>query len=358
MPPTSHDVARLAGVSRAAVSRTYTQGASVSEDTRKRVLRAAKTLGYRPNLFARSLKTRRSRILGLAISTLDSTFYAEFVQLFSARLALEGYRLLLFITRGSEGRDPDVEELLAYHVDALILASTTLSSRLAEECDRVGMPVVMFNNVDPAGRTTTLSCTDAEGGQLVADFLVAGGHRRFAYISGFDVDSTSSQRGRAYAARLKKHGIAPPLRAEGNFHYADASRAMRSLLSQPNVPDAVFCATDDMAVAALQVAQYEFHMRPGTDISIVGFDNVPLAAWPCFGLTTYEQPIHRLAERLLDLVKNAIERNAPAETHERIAGALVVRTSARLPAAGLVSRADGSKIWEPAPGTSRRAKRR
>ena len=345
VPPTSHDVARLAGVSRAAVSRTYTQGASVAERTRERVLKAARTLGYRPNLFARSLKTRRSRILGLAISDLDSIFYTEFVQLLSDRLAGEGYRLLLFITHGRAGRDPGIDELLTYHVDALILASSTLSSRLAEECQRASMPVVMFNNVDPEGRVATLSCADAAGGRLVADFLIAGGHRRFAYIAGYDVDSTSSERERGFTARLRECGYEAPLRAEGRYRFADASVAMRGLLSSPGAPDAVFCSNDDMALAAVQVAQFEFGLKPGVDISIVGFDNAPLTAWPCFGLTTYEQPIPRMIERLVELVKGAIEGTTPTDTHETIAGELIVRTSARLPGQGLASRADGATVW-------------
>ena len=348
VPPTSHDVARLAGVSRAAVSRTYTQGASVAERTRARVLKAARTLGYRPNLFARSLKTRRSRILGLAISDLDSMLYTEFVQLLSDRLAGEGYRLLLFITHGRAGRDPGIDELLAYHVDALILASSTLSSRLAEECHRASMPVVMFNNVDPGGRVATLSCANSVGARLIADFLMAGGHRRFAYIAGYDVDSTSSEREQAFTARLRECGHEAPLRTEGRFRYADACVAMRGLLSAPGAPDAVFCGNDDMALAALQVAQFEYGLKPGVDISIVGFDNAPQTAWPCFGLTTYEQPILQMIDRLVVLVKGAIEGATPAATHESIAGELIVRTSARMPGHGLVHRADGSIVWRPA----------
>jgi len=119
-PATSDDVARIAGVSRSAVSRTFTEGASVSEQTRRKVMSAARRLKYRPNLFARSLKTRRSFILGLAVSALDNQYYPDIVQRLSEEFAKSGYRLLLFITHGGTGHDPLLEELLKYRLDGLL----------------------------------------------------------------------------------------------------------------------------------------------------------------------------------------------------------------------------------------------
>jgi DNA-binding LacI/PurR family transcriptional regulator len=170
-PANSEDVARMAGVSRSAVSRTFTDGASVSEPTRRKVLDAARKLRYRPNLFARSLKTRRSYILGLAISALDNQYYPDIVQRFSEEFAKSGYRLLLFVTHGGTGHDPLLDELLKYRLDGLILASSSVSSKLAEECLRAGVPVVMFNNVDPDSNVSSVECTNELAARTVADFL-------------------------------------------------------------------------------------------------------------------------------------------------------------------------------------------
>jgi DNA-binding LacI/PurR family transcriptional regulator len=346
-PATSVDVARLAGVSRSAVSRTFTEGASVSEPTRRKVLDAARRLEYRPNLFARSLKTRRSNILGIAISSLDNQFYPYIVQRFSEEFARLGYRLLLFITHGGTGHDPLLDELLKYRLDGLILASSSVSSALAEECVRAGVPVVMFNNVDPASKVPSVECTNEIGARTVAEFLIAGRHRRFGFVAGLANDSTSYERERAFTECLLAAGFPAPARQDGEFSFAGAIRATRNLLKLKHPPDAIFCTNDHMALAALQVAREEFGRRPGEDISIVGFDNAPVAEWPCFGLTTYAQPASDLVARTIEIIQQSMSGNVPRGLHAQLPGDLVVRTSARIPRNGIIHTADGLSIWRP-----------
>ncbi|HEY0275837.1 MAG TPA: LacI family DNA-binding transcriptional regulator [Paenirhodobacter sp.] len=115
-PPTAHDVARLAGVSQSAVSRSFTPGASVSETTREKVLLAAKALGYRPNLIARSLITRQSTLIGIAIPHLDNPFYATLLESLSENLARRGYRAMLFSAPMSTFADPVIEEMLSFRL--------------------------------------------------------------------------------------------------------------------------------------------------------------------------------------------------------------------------------------------------
>ena len=348
-PATSEDVARMAGVSRSAVSRTFTDGASVSEPTRRKVLDAASKLKYRPNLFARSLKTRRSNILGLAISALDNQYYPEVVQRLSEEFGKIGYRLLLFVTHGGTGHDPLLDELLKYRLDGLILASTSLSSALAEECLRAGVPVVMLNNVDPASKVPSVECTNELGARTVAEFLVAGKHRRFGFIAGLQNDSTSYERERAFTECLVAKGLPAPAREDGEFSFAGAIRATRNLLKLKQPPDAIFCTNDHMALAALQVARAEFGLQPGENISIVGFDNVPIAEWPSFGLTTYAQPTADLVARTIRIIQLSLENELPHTLHEQLPGELIVRASARLPRSGVIQTADGLRIWRAPP---------
>lgn len=348
VPATSQDVARIAGVSRSAVSRVFTKGASASDLTRKRVLAAAKTLRYRPNLIARSLRTRRSNIIGLAISDLDNQYYPPVVQNFSEELTKLGFRLLLFITHGSAGPEPLLNELVEHRLDALILASTTRSSRLAEDCHRAGIPVVMFNNVDPNSGLASVSTANVIGARTVAAFLAAAGHTQFGYIAGLESDSTNAERERGFRTFLSESGLPKPSCADGGNGFAGAASAMRSLLKQKRRPDAVFCANDHMAFAGLQVAQTEFGLEPGRDISIVGFDNVPIAAWPQFALTTYSQPVEKLVTRTIVLIQELLGQDSPFQSRqERLRGDLIVRQSARRPTQGLLTDYRKDLVWTP-----------
>jgi DNA-binding LacI/PurR family transcriptional regulator len=346
-PTTSHEVARVAGVSRSAVSRTFTTGASVSKLTRKKVLAAAKALKYRPNLFASSLITRRSYIIGIAVSELDNQSYPEMLQLLSEECGRFGYRLLLFVTHGSKGHDPVLDELLRYHLDALVLASSSLSSALAHECRSAGVPVVMFNNIDPTSDITSVAGTNDLGARTIAEYFVAAGHRRFGYIAGLEGDSTNDERSASYAAALRAHGFKAPACVAGQFTFAGSAQATRTLLGSQRPPDAIFCVNDHAALAALQIARVEFGLEPGRDVSIVGFDNVPIAHWPGFSLTTYSQPMAKMVSRTFELVRQLLANKASPCVHEAIEGALIVRGSARVPLTGVVDDADGNKIWRP-----------
>lgn len=146
--PRAQDVADLAQVSQSAVSRTFTPGASVSEETRRKVLAAAQKLGYRPNALARSLITRRSRIVALVMSYLENQFYPLVIERLSQKLQKEGYHVLMFIAEVDEAADGVLAEILQYQVDGIVMASAMLSSNVARSCAEVGVPVVQFNRVD------------------------------------------------------------------------------------------------------------------------------------------------------------------------------------------------------------------
>ncbi|RYY66015.1 MAG: LacI family transcriptional regulator, partial [Comamonadaceae bacterium] len=181
---TAQEVARLAKVSQSAVSRAFTPGASVSEETRERIMAAAKSLGYRPNALARSLITRRSRIIALVMSYLDNQFYPLVIEKLSQKLQKQGYHVLMFISEGDE-TDSVLDEILQYQIDGVVMASAMLSPELARQCADVGVPVVLFNRVPDLsafGRHTTCSVTsdNYRGWQLAAELLLARGHQRIA----------------------------------------------------------------------------------------------------------------------------------------------------------------------------------
>ncbi|MFT4249044.1 MAG: LacI family DNA-binding transcriptional regulator [Pseudomonas sp.] len=344
-PATASDVAELAQVSQSAVSRTFTPGASVSEATRARVLAAAARLNYTPNHIARSLITQKSYIVGVAMTYLDNQFYPQALQRLSDELGKAGYRVLLFITHGRSEADPALEELLRYRVDALILASTTLSSRLAGECARVGVPVVMFNTIDADSAIPGVCGSNQAGGHTIARFLSAGGHRRFAFVAGVAESATTREREHGFFTGLRELGHSAPLREDGLFTFDGALAATRRLLKRARPPDAIFCSNDHMALAALQVARLEFGLEPGRDISIVGFDDVEIARWPGFSLTTYSQPVALMVAETMRILRLLLAGKSPTNTRTLVPGALIVRGSARVPESAIEQDEYGNRCW-------------
>jgi Transcriptional regulators len=343
---TSSEVARRAGVSQSAVSRTFTPGASISPKTRAKVLAAAKELGYRPNAIARSLITNRSRIIAVVMAYLENLFYPDVLEELGRLLAAQNYRLLLFTGLKDRDSDPVFDQLMQYRVDGIILASTSLSSELSEECAAAGIPVVLFNRTTERDAVSSVTTRNREGGRRVAEFLLAGGHRRFGYIAGIENSSTNRDRFGGYAEALAEAGHTDIVVETGNYSRAEAEAAARAMLARPDRPDALFVANDHMAVAVMDVARYEFGLAIPQDLSIVGYDDVGPARWTAYGITSMSQPMKRMVEATVDILMKQIASGEIEAEHRILSGELVVRTSARLPASGIVE-IDGRRIYKP-----------
>lgn len=345
--PTESDVAALAGVSQSAVSRAFTPGASVAEATRTRILEAAQTLGYQPNLMARSLATRRSNIVALAISYLENPFYAQVANALSDRLRETGRHILLFTSPPGEDADPALEQVLSYQVDAIVMTATTASLELALQCQKSGVPIVQINRDSTLPGISTVRGENHRAGERIAAFLHAGGHQRYAFVGGSPESTTGKARGDAFAGYLKARGAPPVAMTHGYYTFDGAAQAVHGLLSGPDRPDAIFCASDYMAFAAMGVAKREFGLRVPEDISIVGFDDVPEAGRTAYDLTTYSQPALALVDEAIKIIDMMIEAPTRRAMRREVAGQLLVRGSARVPATGIVVE-NGEKIWRAA----------
>jgi DNA-binding LacI/PurR family transcriptional regulator len=333
---TSLDVARLAGVSQSAVSRCFTAGASVSDAMRDKVQDAARKLGYQPNAHARSLITGRSRIIGLVLSALENLFYPAVLERLAKRLQQDGYHLLIFIGDNANSDDL-VEEILQYNVDGIVLGATTLSSALAQRCADASIPVVLFNRVmasGSAGAVSSVRSDNVGGGREMARFLVAGGHKRIAYIAGREDSSTNLEREQGFREGLAELGQRIYARAIGNYDVEQARQAARDLFaSAADRPDAVFVAGDLMAIVVLDTLRHELGLAVPQDVSVVGFDNVPQAAWASYELTTFEQPVQPMVEATVALLQSYLrEAQTPPSRNLVVPGQLIIRQSARMPA--------------------------
>ncbi len=329
---TSLDVARLAGVSQAAVSRVFTPGASASPETARKVREAAEALGYRPNRLARSLNTGRSRIVGLVIGYLENHFYPEALQLISSALQAEGYHVLVFLTgRVDEDVEAVVEEILDYQVDAVIAASVGMSSDLGRRAKAAGVPVVLFNRSQDDPSMSAVASDNRAGGRKVADFLVAGGHRRIAYIAGWESASTQRDREEGFREGLAAHGLDLFARAVGEFEAEAAKQAARDLFSAAERPDAVFVANDHMALPVMDVIRHELGLRIPQDVSVVGYDDAPPAGWPSYDLTTVRQDTPAMVAACVEIILEGIDDRAAPPRRVALGGPLIVRGSARVP---------------------------
>lgn len=329
---TSYDVAEAAGVSQSAVSRVFSERGYASPAMRERVHEAAQKLGFRPNAIARSLITRRSQIVAVVIADLQYSFYLSILHRLCHELRSGGYQALLFSVPSSEDIDDFMPDVMAYQVDGVILASSRLSSRSARLCRDAGVPVVLINRYLSDSAFSAISADNLYAGRLAADFLLAGGHERPAFISGLEDTSTSVDRERGFFERVKRLGGRRPLRRKGFFTYDGGYAAALDLMRLGRRPDAIFCASDIMAMGAMDAIRYEAGLRVPEDVSIVGFNNAAEAAWKGFELTTITSSTEEMSRRAVGMLEELLENPELEPTREFIKGRLVIRKSARLPA--------------------------
>ena len=327
---TSIDVAKLAGVSQSAVSRAFSKDGSVSSKTAEKVKSAAEKLGYQPNALARSLITGQSKIIGLVVAYLDNHFYPIAIEKLSNAFQAEGYHLLIFMAEKTAGNiDNVVQEILSYQVDGIILASVALSSDLSRKCEAAGVPIVLFNRGQDDENINSITSDNYAGGAKVAQYLLDTGHERIAYIAGWEGASTQRDREAGFIETLRASGQQLFAREKGNYISEDTKAATRALLDQPVRPDAIFVANDHMACLAMDVIRFEYGLKIPEDMSVVGYDDVPHAAWPTYDLTTVRQPANQMANQTVQVMRDRISnKNMPAK-HIKIDGPLIIRGSSR-----------------------------
>jgi DNA-binding LacI/PurR family transcriptional regulator len=327
---TSHEVARLAGVSQTTVSRAFNREGSVSEPTLKRIRAAADQLGYWPNELARSLISRKSNMIGIVMGDILNPFYPAVLHAFTQKLQTLGRHVLLFSVPAGADVDAVLPQMLQYQVAGVVITSATLSSRMARTIAGAGTPVVLFNRTVYGNSVSSVCCANEQGAQHVARLLCRAGHQRFGIIGGRADTSTHAERHRAFAKELRRDGIAAPAEAAGNNTYEGGFAAARRMLSERDRPTALFCISDIMALGALDAARRDLSLRVPEDVSIVGFDDIPEAAWPSYDLTTVQQPVDAMVDAAIAILLRQIEDPGAQPASLRTPGTLIQRSSARL----------------------------
>lgn len=327
---TSIDVAKFAGVSQPTVSRAFDPESPVAPETRERVLAAAAELGYMPNVIARSLKSRSTDIVGIIMNNLTgSFFYPDVLEKFTRELQAIGKQVLLFSAPLDRTVDEILPQVLGYQVDALVIASTTPGREIINECAHIGTPVILFNRFAPETKANAVCCDNEDGGRQIANAFLDAGRQRLAYIAGDSNTSTNIMREKGFSQQLQARGYVGWLHEQGFYSYEDGRAAARRLLNRDDPPDAIFCASDVMALGALDVARYELGVRVPEELSIIGFDDIPMASWPAYDLTTIRQPVDQMINAAIALICHEGD-DIPTQKTKLLPGKLIERGSARV----------------------------
>lgn len=297
---TAADVARAVGTSTAAVSRAFRPGSPISAPLRERILETAHALGYLAPP-AQALASLATGTITLVAGDLENPFYPMVANLFSQAIHAQGRRMVLHAVPPRGDVDTVMSQVLDLRSDAAIVTSALMSSRLAQACRRQRMPVVLFNRVQPDAGMTAVTCDNYGGGRLVAERFLTTGRRRIAMIGGRSDTSTHLERARGFRDVLGAAGVPLVASVAGNYDYAASFAAAIELLAAPAPPDALFCVNDLMALAALDAAR-DLALAVPEDLSVIGFDDIPMAAWPSYRLTTVRQPVETMVAATLDLL--------------------------------------------------------
>jgi DNA-binding LacI/PurR family transcriptional regulator len=330
--PTVSSISKLAGFSPSTVSRALKGDARISEKTRATIAAIAQEQGYAPNAYARSLVTQSSGLVGIVLDRLANPFYGELAEHLHKRLVEIGkYPMILRFDEGALETEEDViQPILQYRMDGCIIASASLTSRVAEACARHRVPMVMINRVARA-HSCAVSCNNYRGGIMVGELLVEAGHMRIAYVSGRQDTSTSEDRESGLRHALQKVGREPLGVVRGHYTYDGGYAAGRELLSRRKRPDAIFAANDITALGVIDAAR-NLGLSVPNDVSIVGFDDIQAARWHSYRLTTVAQPVDAMITRALALLAERMHNPELEGEDISIQGELRIRSSARLPA--------------------------
>jgi len=307
MVVTLREVAERAGVSRSAVSRTFTDGASVSPRMRRKVEKAARELGYSPNALASSLTTGRTKLIGLVSNNFHNPIFLEVFDLFTRGLQDRGLRPLLVNLSDETNPDASVRMLRQYSVDGVVVASSTLPPGFAIAFRDAGVPVVnAFGRYASEPDVHTVGIDNAGCGRIAARTLIARGYRRLAFLGGPDSATSTQDRHAGFAAAIASH---PDIELSVSFAEAysfDAGRReMQRLLASPPA-EAYFCGDDVLSIGALSALRDHGLSVPG-DVGVLGLNDMEMSRWEGIDLTTIRQPIRQIVASTIELMVATLE---------------------------------------------------
>ncbi len=307
MSITLKDVALRAGVSRSAVSRTFTAGASVSDQTRRKVERAAAELGYRPNALASSLTTGRTKLIGLVANNFRNPFFLEVFDLFTRGLQDRGLRPLLVNLSGETDPSASVALLRQYSVDGVIVASSTLDPAFAKAFRDAGMPVVhSFGRFDPCTEVHVVGVDNVEAGRMAARTLLDHGYSSIGFLGGPQTATSTQDRLLGFSEVLSANGNSDFSLTYASEYSFESGRTEMIRALENDRREAYFCGDDVLSIGALSAIQTA-GLRVPKDLGLIGFNDMEMARWDNISLTTIHQPAAEIIDGSIELVVSMLD---------------------------------------------------
>jgi len=317
------DVAELAGVSRAAVSRTF-GGGQVSENVRERVLAAAEKLGYRPNAIARSLIGGKTNLVAVVTAGHDSIHNTMLIERLIVAITRRGKRALVLPATPDAGIDESILHAADYQVDAIVVIGGTVSPAIIDRLRRFEVPLFLYERYDDDPGLECVTGDNEIGGRLAAVYLARCGHQRIAYVTKSLKTFSNAARREGFVSGLAESGLSLFAETTGEQGFEGGYQAAIRLFSTAELPDAAFCFNDEMAFGVIQAAAV-MKLKVPDDIAVIGYDDIPMASWPMFNLTTIHNAVDRPIRILLDRILARCDGDPPREAPHIIKPELVVR---------------------------------
>lgn len=304
---TAADVADHAGVSRSAVSRAFTEGAYLDDDKRARILNAAMHLGYHPNAMAAAMTGARSNLIAVFSGTMSSDYDSALLShLVEALNAAEKWPVLL---SGDPARPEDaLLSILRYPLDALIVRGGSVSPALLDSCLKLNIPVIVSGHVTGKDGTDCVSRRNELSARMATELLLERGRQRFAYIGGPADWFSEHERLSSVQTCLARQGLDLIAMTRGDYTYRGGRDAARDIFARGAEINALICANDSMALGALSHLRHEAGIDVPGAVSVIGFDDIEMASWPEFDLTTVRNPIDETVREILRLLEDRLTR--------------------------------------------------
>ena len=325
---TAADVAIEAGVSKWTVTRAYKPGASIAEESRKRVLEAGDKLGYRPNLLARSLATKSTHQIAVLVDDFSNPYKLQMLELLTAALQAEQMTMMLVNINRYFDHANAILTADQRQVDATILLGTDFKDETLREISAApfGPPLYVLARVSAIDSIPSVACDSASSMEEIVDHLSRRGYYRPAFMSGPRTLSTVLGRGRDYVEAWRRRGVTEITEiSAGRYDVQSAAGALRAYLDGTPTSeriDVLMCENDILACGAMDVARSEFGLSIPGDLAIAGYDGSELAEAPAFDLTTYEQPMSEMVRTIVSILRGKVPRQSVT-----LSGKLIVRGS-------------------------------
>ena len=331
--PNAQDVARLAGVSPSTVSRAFVDEASISAQKKAKVLEAASKLGYRPNAMASSLRTRKSRLVGILLEEFTNPFFLRTLELLTRELQKVGLHAIVVNASHDISVEEAIDLIIQFRINALIVSSD-IPLNVEFECSKMDIPVVSFARTERRIPNSTGICLDDfSAGYAAARHLLGKGYRHPGFVGGFPDVSVTIDRCAGFRERLAESGIRQfATTFVGDNTYDTGLAACREFLAGSDLPDSLFCVNDQVAVAAIDASMERGLSVPG-DIGVIGVDDIWVTRTRSYSVTTITQPLEAMSEAMAAVLADHNSGSARQRQTLRFEGRLVERESTRRAAA-------------------------